>query len=126
MNGETMLKEILNALKLHGEQMDKRFMEMDAKFENKFVEMDEKFEKRFAEVDARFAAMERKFEKKFTEMDKKFDKRFDDMDQRFDRLEKKVDGFLVDLTDTQEVTDFLLSRTAKHEKKIHNLTSPQN
>jgi len=104
MNEETMLKEILNALKLHGEQMNKKF----------------------AEVDERFVAMERKFEKKFAEMDEKFEKRFDDMDKRFDRLEKKVDGIRADLTDTQEITNFLLSRSAKHEEKIRNLTTPQN
>lgn len=85
MNEETMLTEILNALKMHGEQIEQRFNEMDAKFE----------------------------------------KRFDDMDQRFDRLEKKVDGIRADLTDTQEITNFLLSRSAKHEEKIRNLTTPQ-
>ena len=104
MNEEAMLKEILNALKLHGEQMHKKF----------------------AEVDERFVAMERKCEKKCTEMEEKFEKRFDDMDKRFYRVGKRVDGMLGRLTDTQEITNFLLSRSAKHEEKIRNLTTPQN
>ena len=112
---EEMLEDILNAIKA-----------LDRLMEERFNEMNTKFDKMFAKMEARFDDMERKFEKRFVDMERKFDKMLADMDHRFDRLEKKVDGFRVDLTDTQEVTDFLLSRTAKHEKKIHNLTSPQN
>lgn len=93
MKQETMLAEILKALKLHREQVEKQFVNMDLKFEKRFADMEEKYEKRFSEA--------------------KFEKRFDDMDQWFDLLEKKVDGIRVDLTDTQEVTNFSLSRTAK-------------
>ncbi|WP_047985462.1 hypothetical protein [Ornithinibacillus californiensis] len=118
MEQETILKEILHAVKLHGEHMNKQFVEMDAKFEKKFVEMDEKFEKKFAEMDANF-------EKRFDEMDEKFEKRFDEMDKRFDRLEKKVDGIRMDLTDTQQTTNYLLKKIADHDNKLLELSQQQ-
>lgn len=61
MKQETMLAEILKALKLHREQVEKQFVNMDLKFEKRFADMEEKYEKRFSEA--------------------KFEKRFDDMDQ---------------------------------------------
>jgi hypothetical protein len=82
MEQETILKEILHALKLHSEEMDRKF---DA-------------------------------------MNSKMDERFNQMDKRFDRLEKKVDGNRVELTETQETTDFILSKTAQHEKKLRELS----
>ena len=92
MEQETILKEILNVLKLHGDQMNYRFEQMDSSFE---------------QIDNRFEQLESKF------------------DQRFDRLEKKVDGIRVELTETQETTDFMLSKTAQHEKKLRQLSEQQ-
>ncbi|MGJ9457393.1 hypothetical protein [Oceanobacillus sp. CF4.6] len=93
MEQETILKEILNALKLHGEHMDKRFDEMD-----------------------------KKFDKRLDDLNSKMDEGFTKVNQRFDRLEKKVEGNRVELTETQETTDFILSKTAQHEKKLRQLS----
>lgn len=91
MEDKTILNEVLKALELHSEKIDKRFDQID---------------KRFEEVDKRFEQME---------------KRFDQMDVRFDRLEKKVDGNRVELTETQETVDFLSGKTIQHEKKIREM-----
>ncbi|MCJ7841750.1 hypothetical protein MUB24_12745 [Lederbergia sp. NSJ-179] len=95
MEQETILKEILNALKLHAEHMDQRFEKIDQKFE----QIDQRFEQ--------------------------IDQRFKQMDKRFDRLEKKVDGVRLDVTDTQKTTNFLLSKVAQHEEKLLELTLQQ-
>lgn len=70
MEQETMLKEILNALKLHSAQMDQRF---------------------------------------------------DRIEGRLDRMEKKMDGFRVELTETQETVDFISVKTLQHEKKLREM-----
>ncbi|MBT2216023.1 hypothetical protein KK120_09340 [Virgibacillus dakarensis] len=47
------------------------------------------------------------------------------MDKGFDRLGKKVDGIRLELTETQETTDYVLSKTAQHEKKLRRLSEQQ-
>jgi len=86
MEQETMLKEILHALKIHSEEIEKRFDEMNSKIENSIFDLESK------------------------------------MNNRFDRLEKKVDGIRVELTETQETTDYLLSKNAQHERKLRELS----
>ncbi|WP_249872470.1 hypothetical protein [Oceanobacillus saliphilus] len=107
MEQETILKEILNALKLHGDQMNNKFEQIDSRFEQ--------IDSRFEQIDSRFEQIDRRFE----QLESKFD-------QRFDRLEKKVDGIRVELTETQETTDFILSKTAQHEKKLRHLSEQQH
>ncbi|MFD1037320.1 hypothetical protein ACFQ3N_02625 [Virgibacillus byunsanensis] len=104
MENETMLKEILNALTSHSEQVNNKFGQMDKKFEQKFDQMDQKFEQ------------------KFEEMDKKFERKFEEMDKRFDRLETKVDGIRMDLTETQKTTNFLLGKIVQHDEKLLQLS----
>ncbi|MFB4474237.1 hypothetical protein ACDI16_15125, partial [Oceanobacillus caeni] len=70
MEQETVLKEILHALKVHSKQIEKRFDEMNSKIDNSIFDLESK------------------------------------MNNRFDRLEKKVDGIRVELTETQETTDY--------------------
>jgi chromosome segregation ATPase len=84
MEPETMLKEILNALKEHGVRTTERFDEIDRKF---------------AEVD----------------------QRFDKIEAKLDRMDKKQDGFRVELSETQETSNFLLSKVAQHEGKLRNI-----
>lgn len=98
MEQENFVKEILNALKLHGDHMDRKFDQIDQRFE---------------QIDQRFEQLE-----------EKFDNRFGDMETRLDRVEKKMDGFRVELTETQEDTNYLLSKNAQHEKKLHQLFDP--
>lgn len=52
MEPETMLKEILNALKLHAEHIDKKFEQVDKRFEQ--------IDNRFEQVDKRFDRLEKK------------------------------------------------------------------
>jgi len=101
MEESQIIKEVLHALSLHSKRMDQRFDEVDRRFEE--------IDKRFEQVDGRFEQM---------------DKRFEKMDKRFDHLEKKVDGIRVDLSETQETTNFLLSKAAHHDKKIQNMNEP--
>lgn len=64
MEQETMLKEILNALKLHSDKMDQKFKKVDERFEK----IDERFER--------------------------VDERFDSIEGRLDRIEKKWMAFV--------------------------------
>ncbi|MBM4761768.1 hypothetical protein [Bacillus sp. B15-48] len=90
------LHEILNALKLHSEHIDKKIEGL--KFD---------LDKRLDSMNHRLDSMENR------------------MDTRFDRLEKKVDGIRVDLSETQETVNFLSSKYAQHEKKIQGLMNQQ-
>jgi len=44
MEQETMLKEILNALKLHSDKMDQKFKKVDEKIDGRFERVDERFD----------------------------------------------------------------------------------
>ena len=98
MEQETMLKEILNALKLHSDKMDQKFEKVDERFE--------KIDARFEQIDGRF---------------KRVDERLDSIEGRLDRIEKKMDGFRVELTETQETVDFISVKTLQHEKKLREV-----
>lgn len=65
---------------------------------------------------------------KFEQIDKRFEQiesRLDTMEQKIDRLDKKFDGLHVGLTETQENTNFLLSKVVQHEKKLHQINNQQ-
>ncbi|MEI3611949.1 hypothetical protein [Pseudogracilibacillus sp. SO30301A] len=93
MEEKTILNEVLRALELHSNKMEKRFDQID---------------KRFDQVDKKFEQV---------------DKRFEQVEMRLDRLEKKFDGTRVDIIETQETVDFLSSKTIQHEKKLRELKS---
>ncbi|WP_153722629.1 hypothetical protein [Sporosarcina cascadiensis] len=96
MEQETILKEILHAIQLHGERTDQKLEEMEQKFDSRFEQIDQRFEQ--------------------------IDRRFEQMDQRFDRLEIKVDGIRLDLSDTQRTSNFTLSKLAAHDEKLLKLS----
>ena len=52
---------------------------------------------------------------------KKVDEGLDSIEGRLDRIEKKMDGFRVELTETQETVDFISVKTLQHEKKLREL-----
>lgn len=52
---------------------------------------------------------------------KKVDEGLDSIEGRVDRIEKKMDGFRVELTETQETVDFISVKTLQHEKKLREL-----
>ncbi|MTW85985.1 hypothetical protein F3157_09980 [Virgibacillus dakarensis] len=69
-------------------------------------------------VDNKFGQMNDKMDNLRNELDTK-------MDRGFNRLGKKIDGIRVDLTETQETTDYLLSKTAQHQKKLRQFSEQQ-
>lgn len=93
-----MLKEILGTLKVFGQKVDQQFEKVDQRFEA--------IDRRFEKVDQRF-----------DEMNDKMDQGFANVNQRLDRLEKKSDGMRVELTETQETTNFLLKKIARYDEK---------
>jgi|SRR5699024_9035181 uncharacterized protein (DUF885 family) len=111
MEQETMLKEILHALQMHSEHIDKKFEQMNDKMDNKINELESK-------MDNRINALESKMDNKISELDSK-------MNNGFDRLGKKVDGIRVELTETQENTEYVLSKTAQHERKLRQFSEQQ-
>ncbi len=53
------------------------------------------------------------------------DEGFANVDEQLDRLGKKQDGLRVELTETKETVDFLLTKTTQHERKLHQLIKEQ-
>ncbi|MFD1779885.1 hypothetical protein ACFSFW_14570 [Fredinandcohnia salidurans] len=47
------------------------------------------------------------------------------VDERLDRLGKKQEGMRVELTENKETVDFLLNKTAQHERKLQQLINQQ-
>ncbi len=103
MEQETMLKEILQAFKLYSEKTDKKLDNFKVDFESKMDNMK-------------------------IELDSKMDVGFARVGEKLDRLVKKQDGMRLELTESRETVDFLLSKTAQHEIKLQQLISqqPQN
>ncbi|WP_251549212.1 hypothetical protein [Neobacillus muris] len=56
-----------------------------------------------------------------TDLENRMDEKFERMEERFDRIESKLNGFRVELTETQETVDYLTLKNAQHEKKLRNL-----
>lgn len=115
MEQETILKEILNTLNMYCENTDRKFEIMEKKFDKRFGAIDQKFES----MNERFESIE----KKLDEMNIKMDKGFAGFNQRLDRSAKKNDGMRVELTETQETTDFVLSKIAQHEQRFRQLAA---
>ncbi|MDC3411929.1 hypothetical protein NC797_02540 [Aquibacillus sp. 3ASR75-11] len=88
------IKEILNALQLHSEHMDKKLTDA---LQLHSEHMDKKLDKVKGELETK-------------------------MDAGFDRLGKKVDGLRIDLTETQETVDFLSSKSVQHERKLRKVS----
>lgn len=100
MENETLLKEVLHALKLHRDHIDKK--------------IDEK-------IDAKIDGVKNEVSGLKTELNQRMDKLENKMDTGFDRLGKKFAGARVESTETQETVDYLSSKTIQHEKKIRQL-----
>ena len=94
---EEALKNQGDELKLQRElirdlmiQMDKRFEQVD----NRFEQMREESNKRFEQVDKRFEQMREESNKRFEQVDKRFeqvDKRFEQIDNRFEQVDKRFE-----------------------------------
>ncbi|MFD1452833.1 hypothetical protein [Oceanobacillus sojae] len=71
MEKESMLKEILHALELHSQHIDKKFDQMDSKMDNMRTDLETKMDNMRADWEVR-------------------------MDRGFDHLGKKIDGVRTD------------------------------
>ena len=89
------IEAILLELQRQREETNKRFEEVNRRFEALQMEMDRRFE----EVNRRFEEMDRRFEALQMEMDRRFEevnRRFEKMDRRFEELTRQMnDGFEV-------------------------------
>lgn len=104
---EALLKQFMG-------QMDKRFDQMDKRFE----EMD----KRFDEVDMRFE----KIDKRFDGVDVRFetiDKRFDGVNARFDKVEKDIASLKEEVrnnqTENRSHFKFIETKLDEHNQTFH-------
>ena len=96
MEGDTVVKEVVEALKIFSRDIRTQIDEMGSQLR---AEMQETANQLRAEMQ-QFRA---------------------EVNERFDRLEQKFAGLRVELTETQETVHFLASKTIQHEKKLHHL-----
>ena len=87
------IQEILHAIKLHSAHFDEKLNVMATNLENRMDNLK-------------------------TDLENRMDEKFDRMEERFDRIESKLNGFRVELTETQETVDYLTIKNAQHEKKL--------
>lgn len=98
-------QEILKALKQYSKETDRKIDALQTEMNEGFKQVGERFE----QVDKRFEQIDQRFEK--------IEKRLDRIEDRMDRSDKKYDGLRVDMTETQETTDYLSSKVLQHEEK---------
>jgi DNA anti-recombination protein RmuC len=83
-----LLNQRLGAVGNQFDNVDRRFEQLDKKFEQRFEQLDKKF-------DQRIDHLENKFDQRFEHIDKKFEQRIDHLenklDQRFEHIDKKFD-----------------------------------
>jgi exonuclease VII large subunit len=83
-----LLNQRLGAVGNQFDNVDRRFEELDKKFDQRFEQIDKKF-------DQRIDHLENKLDQRFEHIDKKFDQRIDHLenklDQRFEHIDKKFD-----------------------------------
>jgi exonuclease VII large subunit len=83
-----LLNQRLGAVGNQFDNVDRRFEQLDKKFDQRFEQLDKKF-------DQRIDHLENKLDQRFEHIDKKFEQRIDHLenklDQRIDHLENKLD-----------------------------------
>ena len=83
-----LLNQRLGAVGNQFDNVDRRFEQLDKKFEQRFEHIDKKF-------DQRIDHLENKLDQRFEQINKKFDQRIDHLenklDQRFEQVDKKSD-----------------------------------
>ena len=94
-----LLNQRLGAVGNQFDNVDRRFEELDKKFEQRFEQLDNKFEERFEQLDnkldQRIEQLDKKFDQRIDHLENKLDQRFEHIDkkfeQRIDHLENKLD-----------------------------------
>ena len=83
-----LLNQRLGAVGNQFDNVDRRFEQLDKKFDQRIDHLENKLDQRFEHID-------KKFDQRFEQLDKKFDQRIDHLDkkfeQRIDHLENKLD-----------------------------------
>ena len=83
-----LLNQRLGAVGNQFDNVDRRFEQLDKKFDQRIDHLDNKFEERFEQLD-------NKLDQRIEQLDKKFDQRIDHLenklDQRFEHIDKKFD-----------------------------------
>jgi DNA anti-recombination protein RmuC len=94
-----LLNQRLGAVGNQFDNVDRRFEQLDKKFDQRFEQLDNKLDQRIEQLDKkfeqRFEQLDNKFEERFEQLDNKLDQRFEHIgkkfDQRIDHLENKLD-----------------------------------
>ena len=127
----SLTKEDLKAI---SDLIDVKLNEQDKRFDKRFDEIDRRFEqvdKRFDEIDRRFEQVDKRFEgiderfeqvdKRFDEQDKKIDKRFDEQDKAF--KEMLIDNNILIAEHFQRIVTESEKRLSKEIQEIRNVTA---
>jgi exonuclease VII large subunit len=94
-----LLNQRLGAVGNQFDNVDRRFEQLDKKFDQRFEQIDKKFEQRIDhlenKLDQRFEHIDKKFEQRIDHLENKLDQRFEHIDKKFDQridhLENKLD-----------------------------------
>jgi DNA anti-recombination protein RmuC len=73
-----LLNQRLGAVGNQFDNVDRRFEQLDKKFEERFEQLDNKLDQRIEQLD-------KKFEERFEQLDNKFEERFEQLDNKLDQ-----------------------------------------
>jgi exonuclease VII large subunit len=84
-----LLNQRLGAVGNQFDNVDRRFEQLDKKFEQRFEQLDKKFDQRIDhlenKLDQRFEHIDKKFEQRIDHLENKLDQRFEHIDKKFDQ-----------------------------------------
>ncbi|MED4972142.1 hypothetical protein RA955_07195 [Geobacillus proteiniphilus] len=96
MERDTIVKEVVEALKLFSREIRTQIDEMGSQLRAEIQDTANQLQAEMQQFRA-------------------------EVNERFDRLKQKFAGLRVELTETQETVHFLAAKTIQHEQKLHHL-----
>lgn len=108
---QSSFKEIMKALSMHSEKIQKDIRGMEKRLEEK---MDMKIDNLEKKMNTKIANLEEKMNTNINHLE-------DKMDHRFDRLDAKFSGLRVELTESQESIHYLTSKSLQHDQKLRKI-----
>jgi len=106
--------------------MQKQFDDLKMDINKRFEQIDNRFETMQADIDKRFETMQADIDKRFEQVDKRFeqvDKRFEQVEQRIDKLSESIYELTLEIkesTKRQEVfiRDYVIDRDRHYDQKF--------
>jgi chromosome segregation ATPase len=125
LENETVLKEMLHALKLHSEKIDEKLDDMKKEITDVRKEMKTEFANVRQEMNTEFANVRHEMNTEFANVRHEMNTEFANVNKKLDFSRERQDGGQAELMETKETIHFLHSKILQHDKLLHKLSHEQ-